>query len=84
MKIEPTDWRLQDQMDYLKNQIFHYKKYSDRITKTDHDHCEFCGSKFSDKSHDDLREGYCTLDDYRWLCETCFFDFKEMFQFTCE
>jgi hypothetical protein len=26
-----------------------------------------------------LHEGYCTLDDYHWICSECFHDFKELF-----
>jgi len=28
---------------------------------------------------DVLHEGYCTLDDYHWICGKCFDDFKELF-----
>jgi hypothetical protein len=27
-----------------------------------------------------LHEGYCTIDNYHWICETCFHDFKDMFK----
>jgi predicted Fe-S protein YdhL (DUF1289 family) len=26
-----------------------------------------------------LHQGYCTLDEYRWICRECFTDFNEMF-----
>lgn len=29
-----------------------------------------------------LHQGYATQDDYRWICESCFEDFKEMFEWT--
>jgi hypothetical protein len=75
------DWRLQRQERYLKGATLFLKQYTDRKTKTDHDHCEFCWKKFSDTIPDALRVGYTTADDYRWICRQCFEDFKEMFQF---
>jgi len=29
---------------------------------------------------DILTEGYCTEDEYRWVCGTCFEDFRERFE----
>ena len=81
MNVDSSDWRLQGQEKYLKDKTLHFIKYSDRKTKTDHDHCEFCSAKFSDNDIDDLHTGFSTLDDYRWICETCFNDFKEIFNF---
>jgi hypothetical protein len=78
--IDINDWRLQGQEKYLKGETLFYRQYADRKTKTDHDHCEFCWAKFSDES-DDLKAGYTTEDDYRWICDKCFDDFKEMFLF---
>lgn len=26
------------------------------------------------------RSGYCTLDRYRWICQACFQDFQEQFE----
>ena len=44
-----------------------------------HDHCEFCGSKLS-LSEGDLDRGYVTSDDYHWVCESCFADFRDEFE----
>jgi len=79
MSIEPNDWRLFGQEKYLKNQVLSYKKYSDRRTATDHDHCQFCGAKFSDTIDDALKAGYTTSNDYWWICAQCFEDFKKIF-----
>ena len=57
-----------------------YRRYPNN-PNWDHDHCEFCSVKFT--SQDDtegLHEGYCTLDEYRWICSVCFEDFKMMFE----
>ena len=62
----------------MKNKNLYYKKYSKYSEKWEHDHCEFCGLKFSEKEGD-LHHGYCTEDEYYWICENCFEDFKEMF-----
>jgi predicted Fe-S protein YdhL (DUF1289 family) len=31
-----------------------------------------------------LHEGYCTQDEYHWICDQCFKDFKERFHWTVE
>ena len=47
----------------------------------DHDHCEFCSAKFMvEDLPDALHQGYATKDDYRWICERCFADFRDMFE----
>ena len=45
----------------------------------DHDHCAFCWDKFAEYDGC-LHEGYCTEDGRDWVCEECFNDFKERFQ----
>ena len=71
-----NDWRFTGQDEYLMNVklIFHIFDSSIR----DHDHCEFCTKTFSENAGD-LHEGYCTLDKYCWICEGCYNDFKDMF-----
>jgi len=79
------DWREQGQEKYLSGLKFskqNYVKYSD---KWEHDHCEFCGAKFCEKNDtlnndENLYEGYATEDKYRWICETCFNDFKKKYK----
>ena len=73
------DWRLQGQGKYLKYKKLIRKKYVKASNTWDHDHCEFCGDKFSESGEDDLRLGYTTLDGYHWICNTCFHDFKKIF-----
>lgn len=74
------DWRLTTQMKYLyraklKKAIFK------KTEQNDHEHCEFCFDKFSEEENT-LHEGYCTMDRYRWICEVCFRDFHEQFEWT--
>lgn len=76
------DWRLTNQMEYLyrvklKKAEFH------PTPKNDHEHCEFCWEKFG-PWEDALQIGYCTLDEYYWICEPCFADFKEKFEWQVE
>lgn len=47
----------------------------------DHEHCAFCWTTISEYSGD-LHEGYCTLDEYTWICPECYEDFKEDFHWT--
>jgi hypothetical protein len=76
--IEKNDWRLTNQEIYLKNVQLIFKNYKDRISNTDHDHCEFCLEKFSEDKAD-LNFGYCTEDGYYWICSDCYNDFHDLF-----
>ena len=75
------DWRLMGQERYLKSAKLYWRKYAPYNEKWEHDHCEFCSAKFmGDEQPDSLHEGYCTEDQYRWICEKCFEDFKKQFE----
>jgi len=82
--IEKDDWRLNNQEKYLVGVILVRRLYRQNPynPEWDHDHCEFCWAKFSldNRIEDALRSGYATTDDYHWICQTCFEDFKEMFK----
>ena len=82
MDDKKDDWRLQGQEKYLFGKSLIFKKYSNRVSNTDHDHCEFCSDKFSDTIPNSLTIGYTTTDDYHWICENCFADFKMDFEWT--
>ena len=75
------DWRLQGQEKYLKGVTLHRKRYQRYSNTWDHDHCAFCWAEFAeaDLIPDALHEGYATADNYYWVCENCFEDFKERF-----
>lgn len=73
-----SDWRLTNQMNFLFR--IPLKKARFGIdSKSDHEHCEFCMAKFA-MDNESLKDGYCTLDGYHWICEQCFHDFRKMFQ----
>ena len=77
---EEDDWRLQGQEKYLKGISLSWKKYTRYSENWEHDHCEFCWATFTEEDYPDvLHEGYATEDNYRWICQTCFEDFKDMF-----
>jgi hypothetical protein len=72
------DWRLTNQMNYLYNARLKHKPYCPVSSEWDHDHCSFCFEKFKNPE----QTGYCTLDNYHWICENCFQDFCEIFQWS--
>jgi hypothetical protein len=76
---EMSDWRLLGQEEYLFGVSLSKKVYKKPRDDWDHDHCEFCFAKFSEREND-LHEGYTTEDEYRWICERCYRDFKDQFQ----
>lgn len=77
---EPNDWRLNSQEKYLKGVTLYRKAYVRYSETWEHDHCEFCWDKFMEGSEPDvLHDGYATDDNYRWICQTCFDDFKDLF-----
>jgi len=82
------DWRLSGREAQLKKYLYGitlYKRKYKRYSETwDHDHCELCMEKFAetDLIPEALHEGYATLDNYRWICASCFNDFREKFAWT--
>lgn len=82
-KTEPNDWRRQGQEQFLKGVKLFLRNYRPYRSGWDHDHCEFCGAKFS-LSKGDLKKGYSTKDGYHWICNNCFQDFKDEFEWDVE
>ena len=79
MKIDEflkNDWRYQGQDRYLYAKNLFYRNFA--CAGREHDHCEFCWKKFG-KEVESLREGYCTDDNYHWICQECFSDFNKYF-----
>lgn len=74
----PDDWRRQGQELYLKGVKLLARVYRPYRLDWEHDHCEFCGEKFS--CHEgDCKVGYSTEDGYHWICSQCFSDFRDEF-----
>ncbi|WP_412063595.1 hypothetical protein [Rubrivirga sp. IMCC45206] len=78
------DWRLTGQEAYLTGVALCWREYRRYSETWDHDHCEFCWSKFAEPSvnPEALHAGYATLDEYRWVCNQCFGDFRQRFGWT--
>lgn len=79
---ERSNWRLTGQERYLIGLSLVHKKYRRYLQNSewDHDHCAFCWAKFMvEDCPDVLHRGYATTDEYHWICEKCFEDFKEKF-----
>jgi len=81
--IENNDWRLMNQERYLKGVPLKHSVWTPPSETWDHDHCEFCFEKFS-QYEGDMHDGYCTIDEYHWICEECFEDFKDIFGWKVE
>ena len=80
---EDSDWRMQGQDKYLQGATLIRRAWRRpaRNPNWDHDHCKFCWAKFiAEPQPDSLQEGYCTPDEYHWICTTCFEDFKARFE----
>ena len=83
---------------YLAGAIFVRKPYRAWNETWDHDHCAFCTRKLSRspgvrllQTLDTLTTGYAALgrgpngeDDYHWVCDDCFADFRQRFGWTGE
>lgn len=87
------DWRLGGQERYLQGATLHWAAWHRPASNPnwDHDHCSFCWARFIEAGDpnlaaDDLTEGYTTTadhehgDGYHWVCQPCFRDFVERFQ----
>jgi hypothetical protein len=78
--VPPDDWRRRNQERFLRAATLTRGPWRQHSPEWDHDHCEFCIAKFSVREGD-LKSGYSTVEDQRWICETCFDDFHEEFGF---
>jgi hypothetical protein len=82
-----SDWRLAVQHDWLRGVPLTRRAYRAFPTNPswDHDHCAFCWEKFESGSDERApRLGYCTLDEYHWICDACFLEFRGRFGWTLQ
>ena len=76
---ESNDWRLTNQLSYLSGEEMAWRRYKQPRPEWDHDHCEFCWAKFAEIAGPEILDaGFVTTDD-KWVCPTCFEDFKDLF-----
>jgi hypothetical protein len=82
--VSDNDWRLMGQARYLSGATFHWRTWHETLVGWDHDHCEFCFTKISNRPElsDAVREGYATADQSCWVCATRAADFGDRFSFT--
>ena len=64
----------------LQGQTFVYRKFKARSIN-DHEHCLFCMACIAEEGSGDYTHGYAREDLEWWVCEQCFADFKDMFDF---
>ena len=76
---QENDSRLLPSHECLQGLTLVHQPWKPANPKNNHDHCEFCWNKFSYYA-DCLHTGYSTEDCESWICEVCFEDFKERFQ----
>lgn len=85
LMVQKDDWRLRGQAKYLSGATLFRRAYRRYRPGWDHDHCEFCWIEFNEEPLPETRQiGYCTRDEYYWICDECFSDFKEMFRWIGE
>jgi hypothetical protein len=77
---EINDWRLTNQLEYLRGVALEWKEYSPHRKDWEHEHCAFCWAKFMAVDQVDVqRGGWATPDGAHWVCPTCFDDFRDLF-----
>ena len=74
------DWR-EDMLCSVKNT---YNMSFEKIffignVSWDHEHCSICFQKIGNIPNDSESEGYYCRETNDWICRTCFFDFKNKF-----
>lgn len=82
---EETDWRLMGQENWLADRRVGWAEWFSNRPGWDHDHCALCSAEFAatKTDHVDYTAGYVTADDnYTWVCEPCFADFRDRFRCT--
>ena len=83
--ISKDDWRLTgNQANYMHGELLRFGPYKPRKKGFEHDHCEFCFRRFASAERQNFcSEGFFT-EDKRWICETCYDDFKVLFDWQIE
>ena len=74
---DTSDWRLLSQ-EHMHGLELEWSVYTIYREGWDHDHCQFCWETIS-LAPGGTNEGYCTPDQYRWVCRSCFEDFETHF-----
>ena len=72
------DWRLMGQEGYLRDKVLQHRKFDRQLCVLDFDQCDFCFKVFDEDPERPLT-AYFEPDQKIWICETCFKDFKNHF-----
>ena len=77
---QDDDWRLTGRQAFLADATLEWTDWQPQRPDWDHDHCEFCRTKFAGpESPDSLHVGFATPDRYHWVCRQCVSDFRSRF-----
>jgi len=77
-----NDWRIMGQPGYLFGKRLYRTNYVNLYEcAKSHAHCEFCFDILS-ANDNDLHEGYYEPNTNSWICDSCFNDFKVLFNWT--
>ena len=77
------DWRIMGQEGYLLNCRLQHRTYSRALCRADFLQCEFCWDKF-DEDPQHPKKAYFEPKGQYWICEKCYEDFKDMFEWTVQ
>lgn len=75
------DWRLETTANLnLEGRSIEWVRWTAPKESWDHDHCVFCWQKFMEADIPDVQHyGWHTEDGQYWICQQCFVDFKDRF-----
>lgn len=77
------DWRIMGQEGYLMGKSLQYRKFRKELCHEDYDQCDFCWECF-DRDNSTPMHAYFVPEERLWICERCYKDFREHFQWTVE
>lgn len=76
------DWRIMGQESYLKGKTLQHRKFQNGLRHDEHqDQCDFCYSGLNEDP-ENLTRAYYSAEEEVWICEECFNDFREHFDWT--
>ena len=82
--LVPDDWRLVGQERSLGGLTLHRARWVQTRPHWDYDHCAFCWRKIWDRGGDySATHGYTDADQYHWVCDGCFGDFRWRMGWRC-
>lgn len=77
------DWRIAGQEGYLLDKKLIHMRFDRKLCVEDYDQCEFCWDVF-DEDKNNPKMAYFQPEEKVWVCEKCFNDFKQYFNWTVE